>query len=113
MFTVAMTTDKMGRTVILVPDEIARLLSSHQDEGWREVADVGWGCSREFPAGHPVTEAAALIDAVREAAGNLHAMVVGVGDWDPDTRYWRDYLGNRDLHPRAFDVQHGTARFSG
>lgn len=109
--TVTHAVDKMGREVAVIPDEVARLLTSHQDEGWREVAGVGWGCSREFPADHPVTIAAAQIQA--QLDGKPHAAVVGESDWNPDTQWWRDYLGHRDLHPRPFDVQDGTARFSG
>lgn len=112
---VTLTTDRMGRTVALIPDPIARLLTAHQEDGWKEVPDVGWGCSRRFPPNHPVTRAARAILAVTEGAGEHHAMVVGEGDWNPETRTWRDYLANRPLHPRAFDIDptDGTARFSG
>lgn len=113
--TITLTTDAMGRTVVLVPDETARLLTAHQDEGWREVPDVGWGCSRRFPADHPVTLAAAPIEAALQAHGVVHALVAGVGDWNPFTRCWRNYLQHRDLHPRFFDIDpaDGTLRFSG
>ena len=111
--TVTRAIDRLGRNVLVVPDETARLLSSHQNEGWREFDGVGWGCSRDFPVDHPVSLAAVELDAHMEAVGDFHASVVGEGDWDPNARYWRDYLGNRDLHPRHFSVYDGQARFSG
>ena len=111
--TITRAIDKLGRNVLVVPDKVARLLSGHQNEGWREFDGVGWGCSRDFPVDHPVSLVAAELDAHMEAAGDLHASVVGEGDWDPNARYWRDYLGNRDLHPRHFSVYDGQARFSG
>jgi hypothetical protein len=107
--------DKFGRGVIVVPDEVARMLSSHQDEGWREVAGVGWGSGRHFPVDHEVTVAARQIEALRDTHRDTHAMVVGSGDWDYTARYWVDYVAHRDLHPRYFDVdpETGTARFCG
>lgn len=47
---VRVVADRMGREVIVIPDEVAIGLREQIKDGWKEIPDVGHGYSRPFPA---------------------------------------------------------------
>lgn len=133
---VTVSYDWLGREVLLVPDPVARRMECERKDGWQEAAGFGWGQSRPFPAGTwmyqvitvllDVFAASPIPDAFdgrdreyaeleRVFAGrhrDLRPCVVGVSDFDPDTRHWRNYPANADLHPfGSASKVHGTDAF--
>jgi hypothetical protein len=114
--------DWLGREVILVPDPIAKRMELERRNGWQECRGFAWGQSRPFPpdtwmhqvittlvaayAAAPIPDTHAGRDRQDAEAdrhwadrwGELRATVVGEGDFDPDTRHWRNFPASADLH---------------
>ncbi|SDT74221.1 hypothetical protein [Actinoplanes derwentensis] len=121
---ILITTKADGREVVIVPDEIARRMEHERKDAWREFPGRAGGESRPFPTGtwmydtfstlitaygdSPIPEGLnlrnwswAMADRWWAVAHypELRVPVVGEGDWNPDTRTWRDFNANVDLHP--------------
>ncbi|MER7331705.1 MULTISPECIES: hypothetical protein [unclassified Micromonospora] len=136
---VTVTTDHMGREVIVIPDVFARLMRDITRDGWREFPGVADGESRKFPAGGWMFRTTATIVAAYAASpipagatghdadryrqsrqyaehGCGYAFIVGAAGWDADARWWRDYPLTKGLHVHASPhlIDKGRAyRFSG
>lgn len=123
---VAVYADKMGREVIVIPDDVARALRREINRGWCEIPGVADGYSRKFPEGTWVYAAVQVIlaayaasdipdvrddrahdqaAAARQWAGgdwpHTYAFIVGESGFDATEAWWRDYDNTTDLHLHA------------
>lgn len=105
------TSDHLGRTVVVLPDDVAAHLREVGQRSWIEIADVNHGYSAAVPAD---SEDGCLIrtilDAVAEHAtdqrdqhiatdgGSFYGFIVGESGWDAERRSWTDYQATRHLH---------------
>lgn len=112
---VEVTTDKMGRPVVIIPDAVALALNVAREQGWREIPDVAWGDSQYQPhwssayaavnvifdvlavsPGEELRVHDAVSNGVRYAA--YYNAVVGRSAWDDQTSWWRDFPNDNHLH---------------
>lgn len=114
--------DWLDREVALVPDPVARRMELERQDGWNECYGFACGNSRPFPPGtwmHQVFTALITAYAASPIPGTadgrdreqaeaarfwatrseLRVAVVGVSDFDPQTRRWRNFPASADLHP--------------
>ncbi|MFJ2745264.1 hypothetical protein ACIO3O_37030 [Streptomyces sp. NPDC087440] len=120
---ITVTTDAMGRLVVIVPDDVARPLTTASHEGVNPKARSLTGIvSRDHAADSWAaltirTIFAAVLDAYQARTipehvhmyglsqyakwdgGTLYGHVVGTSGWDTDTRWWREYRKHNDLIP--------------
>lgn len=123
---VTVTYDWLGRETLLVPDPVAGRMECERRDGWQEERGFNWGRSQLFPAGTWMHQVIATLIGVYAASeippafagrdreyaerdrlfatrwDDLRASIVGVSDFDPDTRQWRNYRANADLHVGGF-----------
>lgn len=123
---ITVTTDYLGRVVVVIDDDLAVHLRQLSQKGWRDIPDVNYGDSDKVLDGTP--DAATLqviLDAVATSApseqdrsiarrGSFYGFVVGTSGWDATRRIWRDYSGTRHLHPTGSIVRNRDGwRFAG
>ncbi|MFI6661538.1 hypothetical protein ACIBL8_39160 [Streptomyces sp. NPDC050523] len=110
---VTVTTDKGGRPVVLLPDDVIAALNTASR---RDVTDYGieGSESRRYPANSweartiqtifdAVTACPDIEDSDKHAVkyGTFHGAVVAHRHYNQDTRWWADYLRDRDEWPRG------------
>lgn len=100
---VTVTADKMGRPVVVLPDDAACWLTEASRAGWSEVLGMGYGHSRAYDPATPehaaaVTILAAVVEddpnhcapGTTETArrGSFYGHIVGRSAWDTETEWW-------------------------
>jgi len=81
-------TDKLGRSVTIVPNDMARTLREASHVGWHEFVGMADGHSASFAPG---TEVHTLVTAVFDhwtANGGFTSLVVGESGWDDAAAWW-------------------------
>lgn len=84
---VTLTTDKMGRSVAVIPDRAAALLRESSRAGWQDVADMNTGRSRLYWKGPTWETARDYLDSV-PAGRNSPDLIVGASGWDAAAQWW-------------------------
>jgi hypothetical protein len=113
------TTDRLGRDVLVIPDDAAAALRLAVLDGWTEVGDVNAGTSRPLRKGTWANQATAALSLALVAGGQpaaqhwaakwreVRAFVVGTSGWNAADRWWCGYPDTDTLRVP------GWARYTG
>jgi hypothetical protein len=93
-------TDKLGRSVTIIPDDIAVELREASHAGWHEYVGMADGHSREYAPGTRVHGLVTDLFTWWRANGGHTCLIVGESGWDDAASWWAQSPNHHGLDMR-------------